>query len=437
MSQIAEISRGLASGRQMAEQVAVGRYRTLERHIPAGSGSSGDTGSVLYCGDNLELMSHLLEQGYAGRFRTIYIDPPFFTKSSYNAVASARDAEGKLHRLRHLAYDDIFGRSLESYVSNMTARMILMRELLADDGLLWVHLDWHSSHYLRLVLDELYGPDRFRNEIIWTYKSGGSGKRHFARKHDTILLYSKSKDCFLRIPQEKSYNRGLKPYRFKGVQEYRDETGWYTMVNMKDVWSIDMVGRTSGERNGYATQKPLELMCRILEASSEPGDLVGDFFCGSGSFQEAAERLGRIWIGCDMEEIAVSAAKKRLDHAGAVYEYRGTEDQKPVEGCLRMELVNEEAAAEGKYLCTYRIADFRPEIDYGYLANQDRETARQLEQNDPLALIDRIMIDPEGEEPFTVRISVPDGRSAIEVVTERRCGFLAVDIFGKEYLYRE
>ena len=103
----------------------------------------------------------------------------------------------------------------------------------------------------------------FVNEIIWTYKSGGSSKKHFARKHDTILVYSKTDKYYLSLPKEKSYNRGLKPYRFKGVEEFQDETGWYTMVNMKDVWNIDMVGRTSAERTGYATQKPEALLSSL------------------------------------------------------------------------------------------------------------------------------------------------------------------------------
>ena len=260
-------------------------------------------------------MKDLLAGGYGSAFSLIYIDPPFFTRSSFNASVNVRGADGASHKVHHLAYDDKFDRNLEYYIQNMTARLLVMRDLLADDGLMWVHLDWHSSHYIKLVLDELMGEKNFVNEIIWCYKSGGSGKRHFARKHDTILVYSKTPGYYIDIPSEKSYNRDYKPYRFKGVKEYQDEDGWYTLVNMKDVWNIDMVGRTSAERTGYATQKPLELMRRIIEASTREGDLVGDFFCGSGSLLEAAHLLGRKWMGCDSEELAAAMTRRRLKKA--------------------------------------------------------------------------------------------------------------------------
>ena len=253
--------------------------------------------NTLTLGDNLAYMKWLLANGYEGQFRVIYIDPPFFTKGTYDATITLRSEDGKSHKIRHLAYDDTFDRSLECYAENMTARLILMKQLLADDGLIWVHLDWHSCSYVKILMDEIFGAKNFQNEIIWQYKSGGSGTKHFARKHDTILVYSKTANFRLHVPKEKSYNRDFKPYRFKGVTEYQDEIGWYTMVNMKDIWPIDMVGRTSKERNGYATQKPLELMRRIITSSTEEGDLCGDFFCGSGSFLEAANELNRRWIG--------------------------------------------------------------------------------------------------------------------------------------------
>ena len=191
-----------------------------------------------------------------------------------------------------------------------------MRDLLADEGTIWVHLDWHGVHYVKILLDEIFGEKNFINEIIWTYKSGGSSKKHFARKHDTILVYSKTDKYYLSLPKEKSYNRGLKPYRFKGVEEFQDETGWYTMVNMKDVWNIDMVGRTSAERTGYATQKPEALLERILAAGSREGDICADFFCGSGTLGAAAGKLGRRWICCDDGPLAVAAAMKRLSKKG-------------------------------------------------------------------------------------------------------------------------
>ena len=123
--------------------------------VPAGD-SMADV-NELCLGDNLEYMKDLLGRGYAGAFRLIYIDPPFFTRSSFNASVNVRDAAGTSHKVHHLAYDDKFDRNLEYYIENMVVRILLMKDLLADDGLMWIHLDWHSSHYIKLVLDELLG----------------------------------------------------------------------------------------------------------------------------------------------------------------------------------------------------------------------------------------------------------------------------------------
>lgn len=206
--------------------------------------------SLICCGDNMTVMkSLLLQKEMAGKVQMIYIDPPFYSKSNYDAVIKAGDENIKYH-----AYDDKWEQGISAYLKMLTARLYLMRDLLADTGLLWLHLDWHVVHYAKILMDEIFGEKNFVNEIIWNYKSGGTSKKHFSRKHDTILVYAKSRRYQFYPLQEKSYNRGYKPYRFKGVREYEDDLGWYTMVNMKDVWNIDMVGRTSKERTGYATQ---------------------------------------------------------------------------------------------------------------------------------------------------------------------------------------
>lgn len=217
------------------------------------------------------------ERQMAGKIQMIYIDPPFFSKSNYDAVVKAGDTN-----IKHLAYGDKWEKGLSEYLKMLAVRLYLMKDLLADDGLIWLHLDWHVVHYAKVIMDEVFGEKNFVNEIIWTYKSGGTSKKHFARKHDTILVYAKSGKYRFYPLQEKSYNRQFKPYRFKGVKEYKDEAGWYTMVNMKDVWNIDMVGRTSAERTGYATQKPEQLLSRMIESCTREGDICADFFCGSG-----------------------------------------------------------------------------------------------------------------------------------------------------------
>lgn len=292
-------------------------------------------------GDNVGFMKYLLdERDMRGKIKLIYIDPPFFSKANYEATlhvaAETAAAEGdagvpavaaesnsdaasaasavpaKSRKVKHLAYEDVWEQGMEQYLRMICTRLLFMHDLLADDGTIWVHLDWHSVHYVKILLDEIFGDKNFINEIIWQYKSGGSSKRHFARKHDNILVYGKTKKYYLKLQKEKSYNRGLKPYHFKGVEEFCDEIGWYTMVNMKDVWKIDMVGRTSGERTGYATQKPEALLCRIIEAASCEGDLVADFFCGSGTLAAAASKLGRKWICSDSGAVAIATCLKRF-----------------------------------------------------------------------------------------------------------------------------
>ncbi len=274
----------------------------------------GASGNILARGDNLDFMKYLLdEQHMAGKLQLVYMDPPFYSNASYDAVIKLKspvlDDEPTI---KPMAYDDHWKTGMEDYLKMLCVRFFLIRDLLSEEGCFWVHLDWHVVHYVKILLDEIFGEGNFVNEVIWNYKSGGTGKRNFSRKHDTLLFYSKSKKYYFNPLQEKSYNRGFKPYRFKGVQEYEDELGWYTMVNMKDVWQLDMVGRTSSERTGYATQKPETLLARIIESCSREGDLCADFFSGSGTLAATAEKLGRRWIACDIGGIATAKCLKRL-----------------------------------------------------------------------------------------------------------------------------
>ena len=256
----------------------------------------------LFHGDNLLAMQKLLASGQ--EVDLIYIDPPFDSKANYYTHDS-------------FAYTDKWNKGTEGYLRMLVPRLILMRELLSDNGSIYCHVDWHASHYVRLLLDEIFGKDNFANEIVWSYKSGGASKKQFSRKHDTIFFYRKSKDYIFNVLKEKSYNSGFKSYGFKGIEQFEDEIGWYTVVNMKDVWQISMVGRTSSERVNYPTQKPVKLLERIICASSNKGDLVADFFCGSGTTGVVAESLGRRWIMCDIGEIAIETTKERLPNQGA------------------------------------------------------------------------------------------------------------------------
>ena len=285
------------------------------------------TQNRLFCGDNIHLIKAMtMDPKWKGKIQLIYLDPPFFSKTDYDAVLST---EGD--KVKHLAYNDRWKHGMYEYLRQLTARLILMKDLLSDEGLLFLHLDWHAVHYAKVVMDEIFGEQNFVNEIIWTYKSGGSTKRRFSRKHDNILVYSKTSKYMFHALKEKSYNRGFKPYHFKGVQEYRDEVGWYTMVNMKDVWNIDMVGRTSAERTGYATQKPEALLERIIDCCTNENDICADFFCGSGTLPAVAVRKGRRFVACDNGSLAVENTIGRIAaQRGRLKVY----SQKPLEDAL-------------------------------------------------------------------------------------------------------
>lgn len=199
----------------------------------------------LFWGDNLHVMRQLPSES----IDLIYIDPPFFSGRNYNVIF------GDQNELR--SFSDIWEGGMPGYLIWLNARLYEMKRLLKKTGSIYVHCDWHASHYIKVEMDKILGHDRFVNEVIWAYKSGGaSPNRYFSRKHDVLLLYTRGSNYLFNPKKEKSYNRGFKPYHFKGVEEFQDDVGWYTMVGMKDYWEIDMVGRTSAERIGYPTQKP-------------------------------------------------------------------------------------------------------------------------------------------------------------------------------------
>jgi DNA modification methylase len=256
----------------------------------------------LFWGDNLHVMRQITSES----IDLIYIDPPFFSGRQYNVIF------GDQNELR--SFSDIWEGGMPGYLIWLNARLYEMKRLLKKTGSIYVHCDHHASHYIKVEMDKIFGPKNFINEVVWCYKSGGaSPKRYFSRKHDVLFFYAREESKYLFNPQqEKSYNRGFKPYRFAGVQEFQDEIGWHTIVGMKDYWEIDMVGRTSSERIGYPTQKPEKLLARIIEGCSPKGGMVADFFCGGGTTAAVAQRLGRRWIACDQSRVAVAITADRI-----------------------------------------------------------------------------------------------------------------------------
>lgn len=270
----------------------------------------------IFWGDNLQVMSHMLKE-YRGKIDLIYIDPPFDSKADYKRKIEVKGIGKTMSdssSFEEKQYGDIWTN--DEYLQFMYERFILMRELLSDTGSIYVHCDWHKVHFLRMLLDEVFGPNNFLNEIVWSYKTGGVSKSTFARKHDTILFYSKTSNYSFNTQYYKSYQ--AKKYNFsEKYPELWDEEKqqWYHNAVCRDVWEdIFVLGTETeiSEKTNYPTQKPEALLRRIILASSNPGDIVFDCFMGSGTTQAVAMKLGRRFIGADINLGAVQTTTKRL-----------------------------------------------------------------------------------------------------------------------------
>lgn len=390
MSLLAKLPDILEKSRNEYEKASAGFF--VAEEIFAGNQAENNW---LVKGDNFHLMKNLIrDRGMGGKINMIYIDPPFFSQADYGAQIQIGQGKESIH-VRGKAYSDTWERGMEEYLHMLCLRFLGIHQLLAEDGCLWLHLDWHSVHYVKILLDEIFGAEQFINEVIWNYKSGGTSKKHFSRKHDTLLFYAKTQKYFFQPIKEKSYNRGMKPYRFKGVQEYRDEMGWHTLVNMKDVWQIDMVGRTSGERTGYATQKPEALLERILTTCTRPGDLCADFFSGSGTLASVASKMDRNWICCDQGSLAVVHTISRLIPGKAGFTY--FESPKALSFLESSELELEtsiDKVDENQSILTVKIKNFKPkQLEESHARKKDREAICQLLREDPLKLIEYWSVD--------------------------------------------
>lgn len=338
--------------------------------------------NLLYNCDNIIAILDLIQKGYEAKVDLVYIDPPFFTNLNFYSKAEILIDEKK-HFIEYLDYKDVWNNDLEKFLEMLTIRFILIKKLLSHNGSIYVHLDFRTIHYVKLIMDYIYGTDNFINEIIWSYKSGGSSKRHFSRKHDTILLYSKSEDYIFNSGKEKSYNRGLKPYKFKNVKEYKDENGWYTLVNYRDVWDINMVGRTSRERLDYRTQKPESLMERIILSSSNEDSIVADFFTGSGTTLAVANRLNRRWIGCDSSNTSIYTIMNRIARGNYSFIYQNKNIN---------QLISAEKITKANNILNVEIILESYRLDTSTIRKKDREILNSLLVNDSLSLIDYISI---------------------------------------------
>jgi DNA modification methylase len=291
----------------------------------------------IFWGDNLQVMSHLLKQ-FRGKVDLVYIDPPFDSKAEYKKTIEVKghQAESSSTSFEEKQYGDIWTN--DEYLQFMFERIVLIRELLNESGSIYLHCDWNKSHHLRCLLDEVFGPSNFRNELYWYYynKMPDSRKGVFPRATDTILWYAKDKSKAIFNPLTEKRDQPVKQLVRKKVDgkmiNARDENG-NVMYQISDKRVIDNVWRLSmlqpadkTENLFYPTQKPEHLIERILLASSKPGDLVFDCFMGSGTTQAVAMKLGRRFIGADINLGAIQTTTKRL--IGVADDLR----QKPLDG---------------------------------------------------------------------------------------------------------
>ena len=341
---IERLSSGTRIGLQTNELVlprkdVSGFFRGQVPNIPNAFNAALDGGTWmnrLIYGDNLLTMQALLAgdpqtglPSLRGKVDLIYIDPPFDSKADYRTPITLPNASfsQKPTVIEQFAYADTWEEGTISYLKMIYPRLVLMKELLSERGSIYVHIDWHVGAYMKIILDEIFGKDMFRNELVWTYFGfKRSTTKKFPQKHDIIYSYTKGNEYIWNTqykPHSADYIKRFK--KDKDGRLYRDDvnpTGGGTRIIYLDevkgdivdsVWEdIPPVNPVAKERVGYATQKPEALLERIIKASSNEGDLVCDFFGGSGTTAAVAERLGRRWITCDIGKPASLVMRKRF-----------------------------------------------------------------------------------------------------------------------------
>lgn len=300
------------------------------------------TKNLLICGDNLKALDNLKKQGI--KVDLIYLDPPFFSNRHYEVVW------GDEAEIR--SFKDRWAGGIHVYIEWMKERIIKMYDALKDTGSFYLHCDWHASHSLKVMLDEIFGHKNFRNEIIWYYKTfHGQVKNYFPKKHDTIFFYTKSHDWkfnqlfdddykntidFKRwnkylvqgnkiiganMPmQDTRFTRFYRRWKRQNKREPKPSDIVYELKGqpLDTLWDIKAVDPKDKDRLGYPTQKPEALLENIIKASSNKNDLILDPFCGCGTAMAVAHKLNRKWIGIDISPTAISLIEKRLEKLGAI-----------------------------------------------------------------------------------------------------------------------
>lgn len=289
-------------------------YPAQEKEV-YGDKESSDFNKIFWW-DNFQVLSHLLKD-YKWKVDLIYIDPPFDSKADYVKKIKFRwkDLQAQEQNIfEEKQYWDIWWK--DEYLQFMYERLLLLRELLSDTWSIYLHCDWHKSSFLRCIMDEIFWEENFRNEIIWQYFMWWKWVKEFARKHDNILFYSKNEknNNFnkLKVKRYLDFKPSLQDDS-KDAESWKDDIGYFSIVWCPDVWSIKWVFNMWWEYTAYPTQKPEELLERIINASSNPWDLVLDCFMWSGTTCAVAQKLWRKWIWCDINTGAIQTTTKRLN----------------------------------------------------------------------------------------------------------------------------
>ena len=270
----------------------------------------------IFWGDNLQVMSHMLKE-FRGKIDLIYIDPPFDSKADYKKKIKlkGKKIENDSNSFEEKQYSDIWTN--DEYLQFMYERLIIMRELLSEKGSIYVHCDWHKSHHIRLIMDEIFGISNFKSQIVWQYSWGMRTEECWNKKHDLILMYSKTSKIKFNakevLEERKMSESTINRLKYKGALiKDGNKRGNSEMALPSDVWYIATINGMAKERENYPTQKPEELLEKIIKASSNPGDIVFDCFMGSGTTQAVAMKLGRKFIGADINLGAIQTTTKRL-----------------------------------------------------------------------------------------------------------------------------
>jgi DNA modification methylase len=405
----------------------------LERHAEVyrvSSDQDQEQVNRLIQGDNSGVMSALMPE-WQNKIALIYADPPFLTGKAYSARIG-RNEDSRRPSDWHIVdgYQDSWKDGAE-YLDMLYPRLQQMHQLLAPTGTLYLHLDWHASAYARVLLDEIFGPDRLLNEIVWVYHGPSPIRSAFKRKHDTILVYTKTNRYTFNADAVRV------PYADATVKTFASspKAGFGKKPDLKrgkvpeDWWYFPVVARLHNERTGYPTQKPEALLERIILASSNPGDTVADFFCGSGTTCVVAERLNRHWLACDNEQLAIHSTYRRLLLEGnpqpfSVWSFAGEKDETQL--LPKIEL--SQSQAQVKVALTDLRSDDTPskafpenldlwEIDWDYDGSVFRSRSQQVRRwrEDHIDLLLAHTYDAPGDYTVCVCASDSLGRTGSTV----------------------